>query len=371
MNIFFKYVSVAVIAASLIGCGDDCCKNKACADKARVEYSAKVAADTQLVVFINNIDNPAFVPVVPVFEVYKKALANDIAKGESEAKEFKAFLKEAGLDNSKMNWCVASIGKLDLSNIQRLHNVSNICVVFNVKHDGGKLFAAVSNKTNDLDNIKFEEIEVSGVKSLKCPTPPITDRISATYFTSINDQLMVFAGSEEILKTQIALYRDNADASTKFDDLLNDKNLILGGAVADVGAIFAKAEKSESKDMTKGAALFDQINYKEFKTLDFGLKADKSGAVTAFSNLETRDTKDAEGLAAMLKMIHMTAIAQFTHFRDTANSSDARSDINLLLEVLNTVDIKAEGAKAAVKIPVPQKAIDFCVKELERKLLGK
>lgn len=123
--------------------------------------------------------------------------------------------------------------------------------------------------------------------------------------------------------------------------------------------------------MTKEAALFNQINYKEFKTLDFGLKADKSGAVTVFSNLETRDTKDAEGLAAMLKMIRMTAIAQFTQFRDTATSSDARSDINLLLEVLNTVDIKAEGAKAAVKIPVPQKAIDFCVKELERKLLGK
>lgn len=370
MNIFLKYAGMIAVAFSLVGCGDDCGKDKKCADKDRVEYSAKVAADTQLVVFINNIDNPAF---APVFEVYKKALANDIAKGESEAKEFKAFFKEAGLDNSKMNWCVASIGKLDLSNIQRLHNVSNICVVFNVKHDRGKLFAAVSkvsNKTNNLDDIKFEEIEVSGVKSLKCPTP-LNDRISATYFTSINDQLMVFAGSEEILKTQIALYRDNADASTKFDDLLNDKNLIFGGAVADVGAIFAKAEKSESKDMTKGAALFNQINYKEFKTLDFGLKADKSGAVTVFSNLETRDTKDAEGLAALLKMIHMTAIAQFTQFRDTATSSDARSDINLLLEVLNTVDIKAEDAKAAVKIPVPQKAIDFCVKELERKLLGK
>lgn len=368
MNIYLKYAGMIAVAFSLVGCGDDCGKDKKCADKDRVEYSAKVAADTQLVVFINNIDNPVF---APVFEVYKKALANDIAKGESEAKEFKAFLKEAGLDNSKMNWCVASIGKLDLSNIQRLHNVSNISVVFNVKHDGGKLFAAVSNKTNNLDNIKFEEIEVSGVKSLKCPTP-LTDRISATYFTSINDQLMVFAGSEESLKTQIALYRDNADASsTKFDDLLNDKNLILGWAVADVGAILAKAEKSESRDMTKASALLNQINYKEFKTLDFGLKADKSGAVTVFSNLETRDTKDAEGLAAMLKMIRMAAIAQFTQFRDTANSSDARSDINLLLEVLNTVDIKEEGAKAAVKIPVPQKAIDFCVKELERKLLGK
>lgn len=367
MNILLKYAGMIAVAFSLVGCGDDCGKEKKCADKDRVEYSAKVAADTQLVVFINNIDNPAF---APVFEVYKKALANDIAKGESKAKEFKAFLKEAGLDNSKMNWCVASIGKLDLSNIQRLHNVSNISVVFNIKHDGGKLFAAVSNKTNNLDNIKFEEIEVSGVKSLKCPTP-ITDRISATYFTSINDQLMVFAGSEEILKTQIALYRDNADASTKFDDLLNDKNLILGGAVADVGTILAKAEKSESRDMTKESALLNQINYKEFKTLDFGLKADKSGAVTVFSNLETRDTKDAEVLAAMLKMIHMTAIAQFTQFRETANYSDARSDINLLLEVLNTVDIKAEGAKAAVKIPVPQKAMDFCVEELERKLLGK
>lgn len=367
MNIFLKYAGMIAVAFSLVGCGDDCCKNKACADKAKVEYSAKVAADTQLVAFMNNIDNPAF---VPFFEVYKKALANDIAKGESEAKEFKSFLKEAGLDNSKINWCVASIGIRDLSAIKRLRDVSNISVVFNVKHDGGKLFAAVSNKTNNLDNIKFEEIEVSGVKSLKCPTP-INDRINATYFTSINDQLMVFAGSEEILKTQIALYRDNADASTKFDDLLNDKNLILGGAVADVGAIFAKAEKSESEDMTKVAALFNQINYKEFKTLDFGLKADKSGAVTVFSNLETRDTKDAEGLATMLKMIRMAAIAQFTQFRDTANSSDARSDINLLLEVLNMVDIKAEGAKAAVKIPVPQKAIDFCVKELERKLLGK
>lgn len=364
MNVL-KYIAAAVVAVSLVGCGDDCCKDKACAGKATAGYTAKVAHYAQLAVFFNNNGSPAIAPFV---EIYRKSFASVLAEGNPEAKDVESLLKDLGLDGSKVNWCVASAGGISSAAMQGKPDASKLAIVANVKHDSAGFPAVISGYAKKSGGVRFETVEVSGVKALKSSASLAGVR-SAPYLASLGNELIVFAGSEEALKTQIALYRDNAPASTKFDALLNDKDIVLGGAVADVGALFAEAAKAEPDNTAVLDAMLGQINvnYKGFKALGLGVRADKAGAVTAFAELETASAADATSLAAFAQM----GLANLVKMAEPQEGAQSDPDAKLALEVFKAIKVDPVGTVVKAKLPVPQKAIDFAVKELGDQLGNK
>lgn len=364
MNVFLKYAGMLAVAVSLAGCRDDCRNGEACAEKSAARYTPKVAADARFALFVNHNDSPF---VASVIDVCSKAFAEKVAGGDLEAKKIEKLLKDVGLNGFRFNWCVASFD-VDLAAIRGKRSVSLSSLVVKGKHDGVKirnggaeLFAALFGKAGEFGEAAFETVDISGVQALKCVIP-VNDATFILYFASLGDQLMIFAGSEEKLETQIALYRDNAEASAKFDALLSDKDIVLGGVLADIGKMFAEAEKGEPEDVKMIASKLGQINYREFKTLDFGIRADKSGSVTVFADLETGVAEDAQGLAAMLQAYLTGAIAQYTQFE----RAKAIPHAAVALEALKATDVKTEGAKVTVRNSLPRKAVDLVMIGLER-----
>lgn len=370
MNVL-KYIAAAVVAVSLAGCGDDCCKDKSCdgkaaagqTEKAAAGYTAKVASDAQFALFC--CDNGS--PVIKSFvALYKKAFAMAVAEGKSGAKDVATLIEDLGLDDSKVNWCVASAGGISSAEMQGEPDASKLAIVANVKHDSVRLFAVMSEKINELGGDDIKIVEVSGVKAFKI-SAPFPGAKGIPFVASLGNELVVFAGSEEILKAQIALYQGNAPASTKFDSLFNDKNLVLGASIADIGKLFSEFAKVDPQSFAGADAMLGQINYKEFKALNLGVRADKAGAVTAFAELETASAADATSLAAFAQM----GLANLVKMAEPQEGAQSDPDAKLALEVFKAIKVDPVGTVVKAKLPVPQKAIDFAVKELGDQLGNK
>lgn len=351
MNIL-KHVTVTTFAVLLAGCGIDSYK----------EYQAKVEPGAQCAFIYRGNDNATLAPLVNVFkDVAEKSFESEFTGDEKQ--EWDEFLENSGLKTSRVNWCVISVGKMDYSVLNANPDLRSLAMVANVKHKTRVVMKEMSGDSDD--SLKIEVIEVAGVQAVKLtPAGENKNEGFEQYWTSLDNSLLIMAGSKAMLKTQIELYRDNAPGSSKFDSLLNDKSVIAKIAFADVGRLFKDLVKAGGGDMTMFDAFFNQIDYRSFGSFGLGVKVEATGTMMSVSELETASVKDAESVAALVKTALMSGIALIKQ----ENSSNPDPELASAIEILNSLDVRAEGAKTVLSIPVTQKAVEMFADEIKKEL---
>lgn len=366
MNIFFKYVSVAFVAASLIGCGDDCSKDKTGLNEAALEnksvkrVSPKVVNDAQIVLLYRDNKSPALESILTlVKERFKKEMAK-----QDDVKEFERFLEKSGLEDSEIKWILLSMGEVDFSTFEENPDLSSLAVVLAVEHDSYKILDLLLEEAKSDDSAKYESMEVSKVKVIKIVSTEKDTLNEAFFVTAINDSFLIFSGSEEMLKRQIALYRDNAPGDRRFNGIIEDDDIVVGMSIGNFGKILESAIKEDPEGSAEAEAFLSQINYKNIKVLDLGLKSDMSGEVSAAIEVETATADDAVKLVSIARTFMMVFNAMLT--QQVQNQSDP--DAETALEVLNSVQIKSEGPRAKFTLPIPDKAVKLFIKEFEKGL---
>lgn len=366
MNILLKYASMVGIAASLIGCGDDCCKDKTGFNDAVLENrpvkrgSPKVVSDAQIVALYRDNKSPV---LESILTLVKEQIKKEMAKLD-DVKECERFLEKSGLKDSEIKWILLSMGEVDFSTIKENPDISSLAVVLAVEHNSSKILDLILEEAKSDDSSKYESIEVSKAKVIKIVSTEKDSANEAFFVTSVNNSFLILSFSEEMIKRQIALYRDNAPGDRRFNGIIEDDEIVVGISIGNFGKILDQVLKEDPDGSAEAEAFLSQINYKDIKVLDFGLKSNMSGEVSAAIGLETGTADDAVKLVSVITTVKMVFNAMLTQQVQDQSDPDAKT----ALEVLNSVQIKSEGSRANLTIPVPDKAVKLLIKEFEKGL---
>lgn len=356
MNIFLKYAGMIAVAFSLVGCCDDCCKDKTGFNDAVLEnksvkkFSPKVDKDAKTVLIYRDNDSPA---VESMRNLIKKLFQVGMAK-ETKVKDFKKFLNKLGLGNSKINWFVLSLGALDCTKVEEKPEtfVSSFAMVACYKHDSSAIIDSFIEERKTDDSFSYESVEVSKIRAVKViPTKAPAVNISL-FLASLDDSILIFSGSEDMLKRQIALYRDDVPGDTRFNGIIEDDEVVSVMSIGDLGNFLSfnfKRRFSSSEEDSFSSI----IDYKNFKTGDFIIKSKKLGGVSFETVIDTGSAEESAKLVSVLKI--------FVNSLNTMMGQQVQNhydpDIEIGREVLNSVQIKSEGAKVYYTFTASEEAV--------------
>jgi hypothetical protein len=135
-------------------------------------------------------------------------------------------------------------------------------------------------------------------------------------------------------------------------------------SVADSGKIIYESVKADPKNGSDAEAVLSQVNYRDFGAVDFVLKSNKSGEVSAAAELDTGSAADAENVVSILRAFVVGTKAQLSKMVQKRPNRDGKVGLKLI----NQLRIGSEGARVSCTLPVSDDAMKLFFKKLEKEI---
>ena len=206
------------------------------------KHSPKASQDAQIVAFYRDNDSKDLTPAYQMFKVFYAVLLEHPSYyniDNPEAAILRRFIKNAGFDENKINWCIAS-GEFDFSDPYQIIDPSSLAVVVNIKHSSEELRELILDLADETKQFLRNDLTIvpettTGEKALQISLNNPRDINISPYIASLDDELIVITGSRRILRKQIALYRNGAQEKKEVSEILSDEDVMLGAVLVNSG----------------------------------------------------------------------------------------------------------------------------------------
>lgn len=349
------------------------------------KYMPKVAADTHFYAFYRDSDSKALVSFYEFISLMKAVVFSQNSNyGGRGPKLIERFLNKSLLINSTVNWCVFSC-ELNLSEQLRQLDCSSAALVVNVKHSSVELLESLldiidEEKSNLRDKVTVEMVEVMGRRAMMLRFDNNKVRITP-YLMSIDDELLIVAGSRSALRNQMSLYCNNNPEKVKSTKVFSDSEVVMGVVVSDVGRICTDVEKnfmhkrfSRFNEESIALDVLNNLKYKNFGRFSVLLRDKGSNGINCEAKLVTNSETEAievYSIARTSRLITRSYLKCLSEWRKryVSNKTVSPNNEEMLASVLDLVKINAEGRMVSVDLLIPCDVISVAISAATHELL--